>query len=677
MSVLDAALTTPFAQSVVWALLHFLWQGAAIALVAFALLRFSGWRAPARYATGIAALALMLASPVVTVLMTMNRSTDAATVSPAPPPVTELRDVTAAAAAPVAPVSARAGDALSSSETEPVMDRAVVRMAVLGIWLSGVLVLSGRLLGGWLVVGRLARRHDRPVTPEVQALARRVAGRLALDRFVRLFESSAVAVPVTVGWIKPVVLLPAAAMSGLSMAQVEALLAHELAHVRRHDYLVNLLQSAVETLLFYHPAVWWVSRQVRVEREHCCDDLAVDVCDRLVYATALTDLAAIATPRLALAATDGSLLARVRRILGESNHDTQVGSGWMPALVVAAMLGVIAPVALADDDQTLQPNAGAEAQVAADEARPQQALTWSELMARERARQLLDGRAHLNLSPETLGKYVLSTQGTAGADHAMPPAGQGSAQAAEQRRREEEALKAQAAGEARARLRQAEMEALARELEAKRTELAKERLQIEERMQRAQMEARIDELNSELNVLRDHLVRVKQLVERGQASVDTVNEIEAKIASAQRQIGLEKVTLDMHRLALDVKLRELMLEREALGARAAHEARAAVAAEAGRPHEEAEAVKRLESERPLLAASATVRAGDLLVIVIASEPDLPRLYTVRPDGTIRMLFLGPIRVAGQTAAQVRDSLGRLLTERKLGSGAEVRVAVRR
>ena len=110
--------------------------------------------------------------------------------------------------------------------------------------------------------------------------------------------------------MKPVVLLPVAALSGLSPEQLQAILAHELAHVRRHDYLVNLLQSVVETLLFYHPAMWWVSAQVRTEREHCCDDLAVEVCgDRLVYVTALAELTSITSHRaFALAATDGSLL---------------------------------------------------------------------------------------------------------------------------------------------------------------------------------------------------------------------------------------------------------------------------------------------------------------------------------------------------------------------------------
>ena len=133
-----------------------------------------------------------------------------------------------------------------------------------------------------------------------------------------LGNSAVAQTPAVIGWIRPVVLLPASALSGLEPGQIEALLAHELAHIRRHDYLVNLLQTAVETLLFYHPAVWWVGRQMRAERENCCDDLAVAVCgDALVYARALTELEQIriAAPRLAMAANDGSLLNRVRRLL--------------------------------------------------------------------------------------------------------------------------------------------------------------------------------------------------------------------------------------------------------------------------------------------------------------------------------------------------------------------------
>ena len=119
--------------------------------------------------------------------------------------------------------------------------------------------------------------------------------------------------------MKPVVLLPASALAGLTPQQLEAILAHELAHIRRHDYLVNLLQTLVETLLFYHPAVWWLSRRIRIERENCCDDLAVSLCgDPCTYARALADLEALRGPArsLAMAANGGSLLQRVRRLLG-------------------------------------------------------------------------------------------------------------------------------------------------------------------------------------------------------------------------------------------------------------------------------------------------------------------------------------------------------------------------
>jgi len=105
---------------------------------------------------------------------------------------------------------------------------------------------------------------------------------------VRLLISALVQVPTVIGWLRPVVLVPVGALSGLPAEYLEALLLHELAHVRRHDYLVNILQSVAEALLFYHPAVWWVSGHIRAERELCCDDVAVAVSgDALTYARAL------------------------------------------------------------------------------------------------------------------------------------------------------------------------------------------------------------------------------------------------------------------------------------------------------------------------------------------------------------------------------------------------------
>ena len=152
-------------------------------------------------------------------------------------------------------------------------------------------LLSLRLAAGWVIVERLRRRSTRAVSAALASRVARMARQLRVSRPVRALESAIVDVPTVVGWLRPVILLPASALAGLSPAQLEAVIAHELAHVRRHDYLVNLLQAVVETLLFYHPAVWWLSHRIRIERENCCDDLAVELCgDRVDYARALADL---------------------------------------------------------------------------------------------------------------------------------------------------------------------------------------------------------------------------------------------------------------------------------------------------------------------------------------------------------------------------------------------------
>ncbi len=149
---------------------------------------------------------------------------------------------------------------------------------------------------------------------------------------MRLLASASATVPFVVGWLRPVVLVPAALLTGLHPAEVEAIFAHELAHIRRHDFLVNLLQNVVETLLFYHPAVWWMSAQIRMEREHCCDDVAAAVCGgALDYARALVALERLRPATgLMVAASGGSLLERIRRLAGARDNGR---SAWpLPAL---------------------------------------------------------------------------------------------------------------------------------------------------------------------------------------------------------------------------------------------------------------------------------------------------------------------------------------------------------
>jgi len=219
---------------------------------------------------------------------------------------------------------------------------------VLG-WLVGVFGLSIWHLGGWAQLQRLRRKMVKQVSERVNLRLRHMAKQLGIKRAVEIAESALVQVPAVVGWLRPVILLPASALTGLSGEQLEAILAHELAHIKRCDYLVNMLQTAVEILGFYHPAVWWVSHKIRAERENCCDDLAVGVSgDRVAYARALTSLEEVrAGYTLAVAASGGSLFERIRRILGKDSAN-EAKPSWLPSAIAMMLIGsFLIPISLA------------------------------------------------------------------------------------------------------------------------------------------------------------------------------------------------------------------------------------------------------------------------------------------------------------------------------------------
>ncbi len=321
-----------------WALVHFLWQGAVLAGIAWVLMRLTS-SASARYVIGVTTMAAMVIALGATFVSLIPSDVPATVawstsselvVESAGPAVGEPPPATFATPAPVD------------------VPFVLPTTWVLSVWAVGVCFLSVRVFGGWCLTRRIARNAGSPVGPEVQHLAKCISARLGIRRVVQVVESSRVAVPMMIGWLRPIVLMPPAALAGLSPVQLEAILAHEFAHIRRHDYLVNLLQTVVETTLFFHPAVWWLSREIRRERELCCDDLAVSVCDRVTYATALSTLAHIRQPSLALAATDGALRDRVRRIITPSSTESAKG-GWMAMLPIALVLLAAMPVSGARD----------------------------------------------------------------------------------------------------------------------------------------------------------------------------------------------------------------------------------------------------------------------------------------------------------------------------------------
>jgi uncharacterized protein (TIGR03435 family) len=215
------------------------------------------------------------------------------------------------------------------------------------LWLTGAVAFWVRLAGGWVVAARMRSMLVRRAPPEWQEILRKLGARIGLSCPVRLLVSALVQVPTVVGWLRPVVLVPVGALGGLPAEHLEALLLHELAHIRRHDYLVNILQSVAEALLFYHPAVWWVSGHIRAERELCCDDVAVSVSgDALTYARALAQLESYRPAHLgaAVAANGGSLADRIARLLGQSRPAVRTGLG--PGVIAVAILLVAAAYGL-------------------------------------------------------------------------------------------------------------------------------------------------------------------------------------------------------------------------------------------------------------------------------------------------------------------------------------------
>ena len=354
-------LTGPAAQAIGWALLHLLWQGTIVAAILAAVLALmSRQSANARYVVSCGALAMVFAM----FLATAVRAYD---------PAAEPIATNAATSSETIKVSLKQLPVIiAETAAIGVRDRIVATLSstrsalptIVGIWLAGVVFLSSRLLVSWMRARKLVRVGSQPATADWQRVAAHLSDALGLRRAVTLLESAAVEVPSVIGSLRPIILLPASALTGLTPEQIEMVLAHELAHIKRHDFLVNLLQAVVETLMFYHPAVWWMSRRVRIERENCCDDLAVAVCGNPIqYARALTRLEELRASALSVmvAANGGSLLDRVRRIASGRAEGTVSGSRWAAAVVMLSILVIAVAIpslpALAERGEKKAPKA--------------------------------------------------------------------------------------------------------------------------------------------------------------------------------------------------------------------------------------------------------------------------------------------------------------------------------
>jgi beta-lactamase regulating signal transducer with metallopeptidase domain len=328
-----------------WTLLHFCWQSTVIAIVYAVIDRCTAWAsASVRYGIALCALALM---PLVAVLTFLQQEQLVSHVGQNQQgfAVSQLGTIHTA----VIEQLPLAAPVVGNSELWIAEHSKLLLPCMDAIWLAGVLVLAIRAVGGWWQLRSLRRRAQAIVPYQLRTSFAKLADRYQLGRRVVLQVSDEVISPMVFGIWRTVVLVPLSAALSLAPEQLEAVLAHELAHVRRWDYLCNLLQTFVECLFFFQPAMWWMSRRTREFREVCCDEVAAKACgDPVVYVEALLHMeeqrAQHMRLAMALQGNGGTLLNRVRRVMGENAMEQRSMSGMRMTAVAMILMGLyIAP----------------------------------------------------------------------------------------------------------------------------------------------------------------------------------------------------------------------------------------------------------------------------------------------------------------------------------------------
>ncbi|CAH0996291.1 hypothetical protein EMA8858_02422 [Emticicia aquatica] len=319
-----------------WTLIHSIWQGVAILLI-FSIIFYFFKPSSTRYWIGLGALGLQFLSAIVTfsiiyqpVSKTANFGSNAS--------FTHFLNQTSQ-------LSFKPNELSFLQKTELFLQANLDLFVT--FWFIGTSLLLFRLMIGFVYVQQLKTQKNVAVTVDIQKLMDNLLKKVQMPVSIKLLESAMATVPMTIGWIKPVILLPVGIASGLTVKQLEAILAHELAHIKRYDYLVNIFQNVVEILFFFHPATWFISGKVRDERENCCDDFAVEICgDSMILAKALTQVASYQQqPRLAMAfgAKRQTFMDRIKRIIGINDSKPLSYGNWIAVLgmVLVVALGVV------------------------------------------------------------------------------------------------------------------------------------------------------------------------------------------------------------------------------------------------------------------------------------------------------------------------------------------------
>lgn len=319
-----------------WTLIHSLWQGATLAvLLALTLILLRRNSSRVRYFVATTALfTLMLATTITFIGIYQSGNNPATQVAPGAAATKNLGKLPL-----VQQIEVTSGKSLSFFSNYFNQHLPLI----VTVWLLGVLVLMLRFLGGFAYLQRLRHHQTSAVSTDWQAKTLAIADSLKIKKMVRLLESVMAKTPMVIGHLKPVILLPLGTIGGLSAKQVESILAHEMAHIARNDYLVNILQSVVEIFLFFNPAMWWMSARVREERENCCDDIALQLTNdhiTLVKTLATLEEMRITAPQtaVALAGKKGGLVGRISRIINSPRINATFSEGFVAALLMVGFL---------------------------------------------------------------------------------------------------------------------------------------------------------------------------------------------------------------------------------------------------------------------------------------------------------------------------------------------------
>ena len=355
--MIDMDLISPLLAAVGYSLVHFVWEGALVGIVMYGVLLGLKENSPRlRYGVACIGLIFLALLPVMNwFLLPLPTFSPEEFVAQRGLPVAPVVPGGVSTPVPItdeAPASLTYSGRGGAADSELALDRPVPVPEgywyaslpwIAALWTIGVLLIGMRDLAGIATLKQM-RKHALPVEEEMQRRADQLAESIGLFRRVPVFWTESLKVPAAIGWVSPAIMLPASMLTGCPPETLRAILSHELAHIRRHDTWVNLVQLSIETLLFFHPVVWWLSARIRVEREFCCDDIVVDQgVDRTEYARVLLGMAETAFygNRLALSGQGGELHQRICRILRLSEE-----AALRPISGISVVVLVMIPVLL-------------------------------------------------------------------------------------------------------------------------------------------------------------------------------------------------------------------------------------------------------------------------------------------------------------------------------------------